>query len=153
MRVHVGYLTLDSSRNVILFMNRQRRRMTPPLLAMMLAISAGCGQSDRAEVHGRVARSDGSPLVGATVTARSETTGKWGRGVTDADGRFQLGGTSAGDGIAPGEYYVTIVEDRGDMDQLPATIPARFGRPTQSGISLTVRAGDSKELNVTIDPT
>jgi hypothetical protein len=127
--------------------------MIRALLGATLAICTGCSHSERATVQGRVTRSDGSPLVGATVTARSEATGKWGRGVTDADGYFELGGTTAGDGIPPGEFYVTIVEDRGDMGQLPATIPARYERPTQSGLTLTVVAGESKELNVTLDPT
>ena len=118
----------------------------------MLVLCAGCGGSSHAEVHGRVTRHDGTPLAGATVTARSDATGKWARGATDADGHFRLGGAKAGDGIAAGEYYVTVAEDRGDMGQLPATIPARYERPTQSGLTLNVVEGESKELDLTLDP-
>ena len=123
-----------------------------PPLAVVLMLCAGCGDPLRISVGGRITRADGSPLVGATVTARSDATGKWARGVTDADGTFQLGGATADDGIEPGEYYVTITEDRGDMGQMPATIPARYAKRTASGIALTVAAGESQELNLQLDP-
>lgn len=128
------------------------KRLLPSLMiALMLCV--GCGDSFRTSVGGRITRADGSPLVGATVTARSEATGKWARGVTDADGAFELGGATAEDGVEPGDYYVTITEDRGDMGQLPATIPARYAKSTASGIALTVAAGESQELNLQLDPT
>lgn len=120
------------------------------LLASLLVVAAGCGGSDRAAVQGRITRHDGTPLAGATVTARSDETGKWAKGVTDADGKYELGVVNAGDGIPPGDYYVTVVEDRGDQGQLPATIPAKYGKST-SGLTLTLSAGDAKEFNVTLD--
>jgi hypothetical protein len=131
----------------------QKHPLTPIAIAIALMLCAGCGDSLRTPVGGRITRADGSPVVGATVTARSDATGKWARGVTDADGAFELGGAKAEDGVEPGEYYVTIIEDRGEMGQLPATIPARYAKRTASGIALTVTAGESQEFNLQLDPT
>ncbi len=85
------------------------------------------------------------------ITARSSETGKWARGTTDADGRFVLGTAEVGDGIPPGDYYVTIAEDRGEMDQRPRTIPEKYERSTASGLQLTVLAGENTTLDAKLD--
>lgn len=123
-------------------------RFLPLIAAAMLC---GCASSERSQVTGRVVRHDGTPLVGATVTARSQETGRWASGVTDVEGAFTLGTQTPGEGLPPGEYYVVVQEDRGDMDQRPATIPQKYGKPSASGLTLTVEAGRSATLEVTLD--
>lgn len=114
---------------------------------------AGCGSSDHGRVTGTLLRYDGAPLIGARVIAKSNDTGKSVTGVTDEEGRFEL---SAGDtriGIEPGNYYVIIAEDRGPLDsRRPPSIAAKYTQPSQSKIVLDVKAGESTDLNLTLDP-
>jgi hypothetical protein len=113
----------------------------------------GCGGSDRSPVEGQLLHSDGSPLVAARVTARSEKTGKWATAETDAEGRFSLGTTAAGEGLPPGEYYVIVVEYRGSMDNpAPATIHPKYAEPGSSGLSVKVAPGQTAELVAKLDP-
>jgi hypothetical protein len=114
-------------------------------------LAAGCGQSNRAGVYGKVTRQDGSPLVGARVTAKSDD-GRFARGVSDQEGRYQLGVAEYGDGLPPGDYHVTVHEDRGDGDdRTPRTIPEKYEDPAQSGLTLSVKPGDSTEFNITVE--
>ncbi len=85
------------------------------------------------------------------VTARSNETGKWASGTTDAEGRFELGVAQVEHGIPPGDYYVTIAEDRGEMDQRPRTVPEKYERPTASGLQLTAKAGENTTLDIKLD--
>jgi hypothetical protein len=113
---------------------------------------AGCSGSDRGGVVGTVTLSDGAPLVGARVTARSDLTGKWATGITDDTGRFELGTVESGDGIPPGEYYVKINEDRGSWDNpRPRTIAAKYEDPKQSGLKVAVEAGQQAVLDVKLE--
>ncbi len=118
---------------------------------LLAATIVGCAPSDRSPVSGRVLSHDDAPLVGATVTARANDTGKWGSGVTDAEGRFTLGTQTPGEGLPPGEYYVIILEDRGDLNQRPATIPERYSKASASGLTLTVKPGESAQLDIRLD--
>jgi hypothetical protein len=121
---------------------------------LSVCIPVGCArQADRAYVTGTLQTRDGTPLRGASVIATSPETGKSAQGRTDQDGNFELGMTEKGDGLAVGNYNVGIVEDRGDPDnRRPPTIAAKYGDPAKSGITLTVTAGESKELNLKLDP-
>lgn len=123
-------------------------RRTSLLLSVFLV---GCASSDRALVTGQALRYDGSPLIGATVTARSNETGAWASGITDAEGRFALSAQTPGEGLPAGDYYVVILEDRGDANQRPATIPAKYSTATASGLSLKVEQGQSREMNIKLD--
>ena len=117
----------------------------------MLALLA-CGHTDRATVYGRVTRQDDSPLAGARVMAKS-ADGQFARGVTDADGRYELGVAEYGDGVPPGDYHVSIHEDRGDRrDRIPRTVPEKYENPEQSGLGVKVSAGETSELNIMIEP-
>jgi hypothetical protein len=119
-----------------------------------LAIStlAGCGGSDRAAVSGTLLQQDGTPLVGARVIARSNETGKSAYGQTNGQGYFELGGESAGDGIPPGDYYVTVVEDIGDENNpRPQTISSKYRNPSTSGLTLSVKAGQKAVLDAKLD--
>jgi hypothetical protein len=118
-----------------------------------LLVMSGCDTSDRGGVSGTVLRKDGTPLVGARVVARSRETGKSAYGTTDSDGRFELGSAEQGHGVAAGDYDVIVLEDRGDPDtRRPPTIAVKYRDPATSGIHVTVRAGETQEMNLTLDP-
>jgi hypothetical protein len=128
----------------------RRRRV---FVAGAVLCLTGCGGADRGGVVGTIAKSDGSPLVGARVTARSDATGKWATGITDETGRYELGSEQPGDGIPPGEYYVKINEDRGSWDHpRPRTIPQKYEDPAISGLHVNVVAGEDAVLDVKLDP-
>ena len=119
----------------------------------MLPAVAGCGDTNKASVSGTVVRKDGSPLVGARVVARSKETGTSGTGLTDQQGKYELGTSEIGDGIPPGNYYVIVIEDLGDPDnpQRPR-ISTKYMRPSASGLQLGVQAGENMAFDMTLDP-
>lgn len=120
--------------------------------SLMCLLVTGCGNSDRASVSGVLLRHDGTPLVAARVIARSEVAGASVTGLTDQAGYFKLGTNEAGNGVPPGDYYVIVVEDRGELDnRRPPSIAAKYEKPSSSGIMLSVAAGDKTELNLTLD--
>jgi hypothetical protein len=121
---------------------------------LSVCIFAGCsGHADRGHVSGTLQKHDGGPLKRATVIATASDTGKSAHGMTDDAGHFELGIAQSGDGVPAGNYNVRIVEDRGDQDnRRPATIASKYGDPATSGIKLTVNAGESKELDLKLDP-
>jgi hypothetical protein len=119
---------------------------------VLLGLTAGCGGDDRASVSGTLQRRDGTPVVGARVIARSHETGKSAYGQTNGEGYFELGVKEEGDGISPGDYYVTIVEDLGDQrNPLPRTISDKYRNPAKSGLSLSVKAGEESILDAKLD--
>jgi len=121
--------------------------------ASVISLVDGCGTSDRATVSGTLVRKDGTPLQRARVIATSSKTGKSAYGQTNENGKFELGVSEAGDGVPPGEYAVVILESRGETEfRPPATIARRYQDRSKSGISLSVEAGDSKQLDLTLDP-
>jgi hypothetical protein len=126
------------------------------LAAVLFAICiyAGCAsKSDRGRVAGTLQTRDGTPLKRASVIATASETGKTANGTTDQAGYFELGTVVNGDGVLAGNYNIGIVEDRGDQDnRRPPTIAARYRDPASSGIKLTINAGESKELNLKLDP-
>jgi hypothetical protein len=124
------------------------------VLPLIVSLAAGgCQRTDKVTVSGRIVRQDGTPLKSATVIARSNETGKWATGTTDADGRYELGTANAGDGIPPGDYHVVIMEDLGDSGQRPPTIPAKYGSQTTSKLQLTVGGGRKVVFDITLDRT
>jgi len=121
-------------------------------LAVALCVFAGCGGSDREKVSGTLLHEDGKPLVGARVIARSNETGKSAYGETDGSGYFELGGNEQGDGIPPGNYYVTVVEDLGDENNRRSpTISNKYRDPAASGLSLNVIEGEGAVLDAQLD--
>lgn len=122
------------------------------LAALFTCIFPGCGKSGQGKVTGKLLRRDGTPLANANVIARCNETGKSVKADTDQEGHFAMGTAELGDGVPPGNYAVAIVEDRGDADhRRRPTIASKYLDPAKSGISVTVAAGESKDLNLTLD--
>jgi hypothetical protein len=122
------------------------------MLAACLLATFGCGGGGRAEVSGRLRLKNGAPLIGASLIARNDATGKSCYGVTDSEGKYELQTSEPGDGVAPGTYSVSIVEARLDRDAISGpTIAAKYSNPSESGLTLSVAAGESKALDVTLD--
>jgi hypothetical protein len=109
------------------------------IVAFVMSACGGCGgDSERAHVSGTLLRHDGTPLVGANVVAQATDDGKSASGTTDAQGRFEMGNAAQGDGIAPGNYNVFIVEQLGDRDsRRRPTIAEKYKDATKSGISFS----------------
>jgi hypothetical protein len=122
------------------------------LALVFVAMVAGCGRSEHAAVSGTLLRRGGTPLVGARIVATSKETGKSAYSTTDDAGHFELGVGENGDGIPPGNYDVIIVENRGDPDnRRPPAIAAKYGDARTSGLQVSVEAGETKQLNITLD--
>ena len=129
-------------------------RVTRTLFAVQLIIaSIGCGgASGRGSVTGTALRTDGGPLVAARVIARPNDTGITVYGQTDRNGYFELLTAEGNAGIPAGDYSVTISEDRGDLDnRLRPTIAAKYGDPSKSGVSFSVKPGESVALNLKLE--
>jgi Carboxypeptidase regulatory-like domain len=114
----------------------------------------GCGKSSGLQdIEGRVTHKDGSPLVGATVMYRSADSHKYATGVTDNDGHYTLGTSHPGEGIAPGNYSITVMENRGDEDNMrPPTIHRKYSLPSKSGLTFKVEPGGKSTFDMELDP-
>lgn len=123
------------------------------LLFVFIAECTGCGSANTAKVSGTAKLADGTPLVKARVTARSESTGKWASGTTDQEGRFLLGTEVEGEGLPFGEYGLIVVEDRGDWDHpSPPKVSRKYESPATSGLQLKIDSGESQVLDLVLDP-
>lgn len=122
------------------------------LAALFSFVCYGCGRSDNAKVTGKLLRRDGTPVVNAKVIARSKETGKSASASTNDEGDFAIGAVDQGNGLPPGDYAVVIVEDRGDPDhRRRPTIAAKYRDPDKSGVSVSVKPGENKKLDLTLD--
>ena len=120
--------------------------------AIFSCVFSGCGKSGNAKVAGKLLRHDGTPLVNAKVIARCQETGKSASASTNEEGYFAMGAGGQSDGVPPGDYAVVIVENRGDADHRSRpTIASKYRDPAKSGVSMIVKAGDNKDLNLTLD--
>ena len=117
----------------------------------LLFALAGCEGTNRESVTGTFKHPDGTPVVGARVTARCSTTGVSASGTTDANGQFTLGTTSVGEGVPPGEYYLLVVEPDANFKN-PGSISPKYGRSNASGLSVTVQPGEPAVIEATLDP-
>lgn len=134
-------------------MNRSAEFLFITVAILSFPLAIGCGKSDVGKVSGTISRKDGTPVVGARVIGRSDETGKSANGQTNAEGHYEFGILSVGDGIAPGSYNVMVVEDRGDeINPRPATIASKYSKLATSGLKFSVQAGEKKIFDITLDP-
>lgn len=80
-------------------------------LSLLLAtlLLTGCGGSNLQPLTGTVTL-DGKPLADAAISFIPVEGGRPASGNSDADGKFTIASYTAGDGLPPGSYKVTIVK-------------------------------------------
>jgi hypothetical protein len=124
----------------------------------MFALCSGCnsGSAGAVKAGGRVTVV-GTPVEGLAVTFIPEN-GPHASGVTDADGRFTLTTDSQGDGAVPGAHKVSVTEVTGAAPPPmpgtpeaaagtpPAKVPALYGDPKTSGLTATVKSGETNDF-------
>ncbi len=137
---------------------------------MALTVMAGCGGGgpETQYVEGKVTL-DGTPVQGVVVSfSPTDANGVPAVGTTDAAGVYKLnavGGGEIGGGTAPGPYNVsfkkTTVVGAGPSEhqegaeetgsgglsappEVKSEIPAAYGDPKTSGVSVTVKPGENK---------
>lgn len=147
-------------------------------LACVISVSAlGCGSGgglkDLNKAQG-VVTLDGQPLAGAQITLCPTQSGMRSAGAnSDEKGVFTFQTLKGGDGVADGEYQVTVTKvhtenaytdeetkilnetgrrgedvfpDR-EPPQIVNDLPERYGNPKTSGLTLTI-SGASKNLKL-----
>lgn len=140
------------------------------LLCLFLPLIIGC-QSDPgpvAEVFRVVKASgtltfEGKPLPGYQVTFTPAGGERVAVGISDAEGRFQLGTNAPGDGAVVGQHKVAIVwvapvteddtaadpiDDPSLLPKPPVKLPAKFSSAETSGLSFEVPSGGVDDLKI-----
>ena len=116
------------------------------LMAGALALAVGCGVHD-SSVYGTVTL-DGKPLETGTVTFHPAGDGAVAYGRIGADGSYRLH-TGAEQGLAPGEYVVTVVATAAPPDPHSEVVgklltPARYGNLDQTDLHFTIEPGKNQ---------
>lgn len=105
-------------------------------------------------VRGRIYY-NGKPAAGAQIVfhyvdMKSKALRRGGDGTADAEGAFTISTYASNDGAPPGEYLVAITwhdwpnpAQRGDG---PNKLPARYAKPTTSGLTADVKVGSNDFL-------
>ncbi|NQT36525.1 MAG: carboxypeptidase regulatory-like domain-containing protein [Planctomycetes bacterium] len=121
-------------------------------LTGLLLTCGGCG-GDLATVSGTVTM-DGKALPEATVTFRP-AEGAVGYGTSDAEGHYTIR-TGASDGLAPGDYKVTVQaygelpESAPEDSEVPPPVitPGKYADANLSGITFKIPAGGKNDCNI-----
>ena len=150
------------------------------ILAVFTLAGCGTDESkpDNEQVEG-VVTLDGKPVPGAVVTfvPVDDKQGVSATGTTDDEGRYTLTtierGVRGGSGAVAGEYYVGVVKDKPlpedpdtdepgygedegtgreeDEPEITHIVPAKYNRPQDSGIKVTVEKGKN-EIPIKLTP-
>ncbi len=144
-----------------------------------ILVSTGCGggaKLDGLENYSGVITLDGEPLAGASITLVPTTVGPRGAGaMSDDKGKFAFQTLQAGDGVAPGEYKVTVTKShwedayteeeekifaeaggKSHDEVFPgrpeptavSDIPEYYKNADMSGLTLTLPEGGAKDLKI-----
>ena len=148
-------------------------------MAAVLPCVSGCGDGSRLKglvpVEG-VVLYDGAPLEGAAIKFFPEdASGRTATAMTNAEGKFVLMTLNPQDGVAPGEYKVTVAkiasapptenddtapneeensrqkalrmrEASRSKDSLKSLIPDKYASPARSGLTASIGAKGDKNL-------
>jgi hypothetical protein len=129
----------------------------------------GCDQQPRAIIEKTVPAEgvltwQGEPLEDYMVTFYPKDGKRPAAGKTDEGGRFSLGTNGADDGAVPGTHTVTVVYVGPDMHEEPGkeefkpvpppkvTIPAKYGDPKTTDLTLEVPSEGSDSLDIDLSP-
>lgn len=136
---------------------------------LLLTTLAGCGRSaPRLEIEKVVPVSgtltfQGQPLEQYEVIFYPTDGRRAAVGLTDAEGRFQLGTNKHGDGAPPGTNTISVsflsvtaedLSNAGPADKVPRLrqpkikIPAKYANPETSGITQEVPGGGLPDLKL-----
>jgi hypothetical protein len=140
---------------------RERQRACWRLLiALILAVFAGCGGDPKYPVTGKVTLPDGRPFVGAVVEFAAVEGIHSAAGLVQDDGTYVLTSEHEGDGAPPGAYRVRVIppeeDETGNADdddpyyrrRKRSPLPPRYIGFDTSGLEFTV--SDSGENNFDI---
>jgi len=147
-------------------------------LACFISVAAlGCGSKGLADLNKAkgVITLDGQPLANAQITLCPTQSGMRSAGAnSDEKGVFEFQTLKGSDGVADGEYQVTVTKSHTENpwteeetkiinesggkrpetlfpDREPPTqvndLPERYGNPRTSGLTLTI-SGSSKDLKI-----
>ncbi|WP_148618899.1 carboxypeptidase-like regulatory domain-containing protein [Mariniblastus fucicola] len=132
---------------------------------LLVSLQPGCsdGEEARLPVSGTVTL-DGQPLADAKVTLMPKDNRRVANAITDETGRFDSATTfSSGDGALIGEHYVAITPktpppmpgdevsspggaEPGKKGKYVAPIPAKYGKPKESGLEVEVARGSDNDF-------
>ena len=124
---------------------------------------SGCGRSDlppMAPAEG-VILLDGMPLTEASVSFTPVDGGRSSRGKTDSQGRFAMGTFERGDGAYLGEHRVAVnpikapppsymINPKAARGYTPP-FPDRYWSSKSSGLTATVKAGETNEFKFELE--
>lgn len=127
------------------------------LVAIVLAVMAGCGESrGLVPVKGRVTFSGGPPpkpgrLSFGPMSAADGFVQRPGHASFDADGNFAATSYQEGDGLTPGKYRVTVMCVERDPSPVPGGLEAvTYVAPGYKGQEFAVAIGN-RTIDLNID--
>ncbi|MFO0999363.1 MAG: carboxypeptidase regulatory-like domain-containing protein [Planctomycetaceae bacterium] len=142
----------------ILRPDRLRRFFLMSALSLVVT-SGGCGEKQPATypTRGRVAFSDGKPVMLGTVELLSED-GKWNaQGAIQPDGTFVLGTFSSDDGAVAGNHKAIVMQliisdglPRHSMDHGDPVDPF-YGSYSSSPLTASIQTSESNEITLTVE--
>lgn len=117
---------------------------------------SGCASSNQlatVPVSGKVTY-EGQPLTTGSVIFIAAAGGPTADANIGPGGEYTLGTYSDTDGVPPGEYNVMVVamSEQDSMDAetgggAESLVPSRYGDPSKSGLTASVKAGEPNEIN------
>jgi hypothetical protein len=126
----------------------------------------GCGPKSGhglVPVEGKVTL-NGGPLPeggsGSVTFASTDGKGNTATGLLDSSGRYRMSTFEPNDGVAPGEYKVSVIwtspgsgDPKTGVLRPPASmIDAKFSNPATSGLTATVSESGNKNLDFDLKP-
>lgn len=136
------------------------RRIILAACAILAILAGGCGRDygyQTAPVSG-VVTVDGKPLEEGTVMF-FPTEGKMASGFIGEGGKYSLSTYEPNDGAIVGECRISVqvITGAGEANEMktppPSPVPSRYGTPETSGLSCTVKAGETNDVPLELKGT
>lgn len=115
------------------------------LAGIALTFLDGCSNSAPAPLQQQTVPAKGTvtyqgrPVPGAELTFHSENPAESGFGLTNARGEFRCLSNESGNGIAPGDYVVSIT-------CRAISIPLKYADPESSPLTVTIEDGQENHF-------
>ncbi|MEX0793580.1 MAG: hypothetical protein WD045_10620 [Pirellulaceae bacterium] len=140
-------------------------------LCLVAVFGTGCSQQlllDGAEKATVVVMLDGIPVEDAAVVFTPVGGGRSATGKTNGNGIAQMGTSSVGDGVFPGEYTIGVIKSIEDPDTVSAEetpeeykgrgaplyakqiylVPKKYISPASSGLSTIIEVGSENRVEL-----